>query len=174
MFGAGWEFFGPDYSNYITKDVSGPQGAEALIYWTNFSGRGSRSVGQPCYYVRTEHAGVSAAALAAVVAAAPGTDLISAPSQGRLGGYPAQHLELTVRDDVGCDPGFFFTYPNVNGGALWAETAPGDTIRVWIVEVEGELLFIAGETKPDAGASLEQEVDEIVEAIAFSPPLDPR
>ncbi len=28
---SGWEFHGPDYSNYISKSTAGPQGAEAVI-----------------------------------------------------------------------------------------------------------------------------------------------
>jgi hypothetical protein len=99
------------------------------------------------------------------VAAAPGTDLITGPSEVTLGGYPAQHVGLIVREDVGCDPGFFFTYPNLFEGALWPETTPGDTIQVWIIDVEGLLLFIAGETKPNASAALEQDVVDIVQSI---------
>ena len=163
-FGAGWESFGPEYPNYITKSVRGGQGAEALIYWTDLPGG---FFAEPCHYLETQDAGPTGADLAAVVAAAPGTDLITGPSEVTLGGFPAQHVALTVREDVGCDPGFFFTYPNVYGGALWPETVPGDTIRVWIIDVEGDLLFIAGETHQDAGAGLGQDVDDIVQSIRF-------
>ena len=165
--GAGWESFGPEYPNYITKSATGGQGAEALIYWTNVPRGGLPVLAESCYYLRTQRAGHSAADLAAVVAAAPGTDLITGPSQVTLGGYPAQHVALIVREDVGCDPGFFFTYPNAYGGALWPETSPRDTIRVWIIDVEGDLLFIAGATKPAAGAALEQDIDDIVQSIRF-------
>jgi hypothetical protein len=72
-----------------------------------------------------------------------------------------------VREDVGCDPGFFFTYPHVIGGPLWPETLPGDIIRVWIIDVDGDLFFIAGLTRPQAGAALEQDVDLILETIRF-------
>jgi hypothetical protein len=162
--GAGWEHFGPDYSNYITKDVSGPQGAEALIYWTDLPS----GLARPCRWLRNQDAGPSGESLAAVLAAAPGTDLISGPSEVRLGGYPAQHVVLTVREDLGCDPGYFFRYPNVIGGALWPETLAGDTIRMWTVEVESERLFLAAATRC-ACAGLEQEVNDIVQAIAFPP-----
>ena len=165
--GAGWQSFGPSYPNYITRSVGRQEGAEALIYWTNLSGIRVPMLAAPCHYLRTQRPGLAAADLAAVVAAAPGTDLISGPSDVTLGGYPAQHVALTVREDVGCDPGFFFTYPNVFGGALWPETAPGDTVRVWIIDVEGDLLFIAGETRPNASAGLEQDVVDIVQSIQF-------
>jgi hypothetical protein len=162
--GTGWESFGPDYPNYITKSASGSQGAEALIYWTAVP---VGPLAEPCHYLRTQQVGPSAADLAAVVAAAPGTDLISGPSEVTLGGYPAQHVALNVREDVGCDPGFFFIYPNTWGGALWPETMPGDTIRVWIIDVDGDLLFVAGETHRSASAALEQESVDIVQSVQF-------
>ena len=134
--------------------------------WEHFDLPGGTLAGG-CHYFRNQRTGPSSADVAAVVAAAPGTDLISAPSEVTVGGYPTQHVALAVREDVGCDPGFFFTYPNVYGGALWPETVPGDTIRVWIVEVASDLLFIVSGTKPDAGAALEQDVDDIVQSIVF-------
>ncbi len=40
--------------------------------------------------------------------------------------------------------------------------SPGDTIRVWIVDADGTLLFIGGATHEDAGPNAAVEVDEIV------------
>ena len=64
-------------------------------------------------------------------------------------------------------PGFFYNWKAKLGGALWTETKPGDTIRVWIVDVDGTLLFIAGETKPDAGSEVKREMKQIVGSIRF-------
>ena len=74
---------------------------------------------------------------------------------------------LTVQEDLGCDPGFFFTSEPPPGGPGWWTTDAGDTIRVWIVNVDGTLLFIAGETKPTAHPELEQELEQIVDSIEF-------
>ena len=52
------------------------------------------------------------------------------------------------------------------GGALWPETLAGDTIRMWIVEVEGDRFFIAAETRC-ACVGLEQDVDDVVQSIQF-------
>ncbi len=79
-------------------------------------------------------------------------------------------MVLTVREDLGCDPGFFYTWQDLEWGALWPDTRPGDTIRVWIVEVDGTRLFIAGETNTDAGPELEQEIEQIVDSIRFGDP----
>ena len=97
---------------------------------------------------------------------APGTELVTGPANVTLGGRPAKYVALTVRADVGCDPGFFYTWRDVYGGALWPKTGVGDTIRVWIVDVHGTRLFIEAETK-QASFDLQQEVQQIVESIRF-------
>ena len=76
-------------------------------------------------------------------------------------------MVLTVRENVGCDPGFFDTWRDVFGGALWPTTGVGDTIRVWIVDVEGTRLFIEAETTEQPTSGLEQEIQQIVESIRF-------
>lgn len=161
----GWEGFGGEYKNYISKSVRGPQGAEAKIFWSRYPASGAEAYA--CHYLRSRTVTASLTDLAAAVAAVPGTELVVGPSDMTVGGHPAKHVIFVVRDDVGCDPGFFFTYPNGWGGALWPETVPGDTIRVWIVDVGGALYFIEGATKQDAGAGLEEEVEQIVESIVF-------
>jgi hypothetical protein len=45
-------------------------------------------------------------------------------------------------------------------------TDVGTTIRVWIVEVDGKRLFIAGETHAD-GSELGREIQAIVDSIQF-------
>lgn len=161
----GWEGFGGEYKNYISKSVHGPQGAEAKIFWSRYPASGAAA--SECHYLHSRSVKASLTDLAAAVAAVPGTELVAGPTDMTLGGHPAKHVVFVVRDDVGCDPGFFFTYPNASWGALWPETVPGDTIRVWIVEEGGDLFFIEGATKEDAGAELEEQVEQIVESIVF-------
>jgi hypothetical protein len=74
---------------------------------------------------------------------------------------------LTVRKDVGCEPGFFYTWRDTWGGALWPTTSVGDTIRVWIVNVQGVRLFIEAATTTQATGRLKKEVQQIVESITF-------
>jgi hypothetical protein len=101
------------------------------------------------------------------VAAAPGTELVSGPSDVTVGGRPAKHVVLTVRGDVACQPGFFYTYDPRGGGAFWHDTLPGDMIAVWIVDLDGTLFFIEGETREDAASALEQQIQQIVDSIRF-------
>ena len=108
----------------------------------------------------------SAADLAAAVATAPGTELVTGPSNVTLGGRPAKHVALTVRKNVGCDPGFFYSWRGAKVGASWQAPWDGDTIRVWIVDVDGTRLFIEAVTRQAAGGQ-KREAEQIVESIRF-------
>jgi hypothetical protein len=158
---AGWERFG---SISINKSIVGPQGAEAIIFWTSFP---HGDYADPCGHVLSPPVGPSAADLAAAVSTAHGTELVTGPSDVTVDGRAAKHVVLTVRENVGCDPGFFYTWQDVERGAFWSMTGVGDTIRVWIVEVDGTRLFIEAETTKQAGTDLEQEIQQIVDSIRF-------
>ena len=148
----------------MNKSIVGPQGAEAIIFWTSFP---DGDYADPCARLLSPPVGRSAADLAAAVSTAPGTKLVTGPSNVILGGRPAKHVALTVREKVGCDPGFFYSWRDVNGGALWPTTGVGDTIRVWIVDMDGTRLFIEAETTQQAVGGLAEEVQQIVESIRF-------
>ena len=75
-------------------------------------------------------------------------------------------MVLTVRENLGCDPGFFFTWRSQSGGAFWPGTSVGDTIKVWIVDVGEKRLFIQAQTK-DARSFLSYQIGKIVKSIRF-------
>jgi hypothetical protein len=157
----GWERFG---RISINKSTVGSQGAEAIIFWTRFP---DGEYADPCADLISPPVDPSAADLAVAVSKAPGTELVRGPSDVTVGGRAAKHVVLTVREDVGCDPGFFYAWQDVEEGALWPMTDVGDTIRVWILDVGGTRLFIEAETTKQAGSDLEQEIRQIVESIRF-------
>ncbi len=166
----GWERFSsistrnsPGGPISLNKSISGPQDAEAIIYWTSFP---VGDYADPCARLLQRSDGRSSAVLAAAVAAAPGTQLLKVPSDVILGGHPAKHVVLRVDGNVGCDPGFFYSWNDVNGGAFWT-THRSDTIRVWIVAVDGTRLFIQAATSVGVNARLKREVKQIVESIRF-------
>jgi hypothetical protein len=163
---AGWETFG---TISINKSIVGPQDAEAIIFWTSFpDGDDIRpDDADPCADLLGSNAGPTAADLAAAVSTAAGTELVAGPSDVTVGGYPAKHVVVRVREDVGCDPGYFYTWQDMEWGALWPATGVGDTIRVWIVDVDGTRLFIEAETNEDADSDLEREIQQIVGSIRF-------
>jgi hypothetical protein len=135
-----------------------------MIYWTGFP---EAVDADPCSTLLSLPADASVADLAAAVATAPGTELVSGPSDVAVGGRAAKHVVLTVREDLGCDPGYFYTWQEPETRPGWRDTMRGDTIRAWIVDVDGTRLFIAGETTTDAGTRLEQEIQQIVDSIQF-------
>ena len=158
----GWERFG---GISINKSTVGPQGAEAMISWTNFPDSNNADL---CADVLSRRAGPSVAAVGDAVARAPGTKLVTGPSELTIDGRAATKVVLTVRKDVGCDPGFFYTWRDAEVGAFWPGTVPGDTIRVWIIDVDGTLLFIEAETNRQADSRLKREIQQIMDSIRFT------
>jgi hypothetical protein len=148
----------------VNKSTMGPQGAEGIVFWTSFP---DGDEADPCSSVLSPPDDPTPADLAAAAAAAPGIDLVRGPNDVIVGGHHSKHVMLTVRERVGCDPGFFYAWHPQMGGALWTETSVGDTIHVWIVDVDGALLFIEAETTEQAGPGLEREIRQIVGSIRF-------
>ena len=169
-----WESLKDDL--YIANSTEEGQSAEAIILWTSFP---DSLYARPC--LLSPSAGSSAADLADALAMAPGIELVSGPSDVTVAGRAAKHVVLSVvpdamsmevsdgafRRDVGCNPAYFFAWEASDAGAFWLDTEPGDSIKVWIVDVDGKLLFIEAETKPDAGKAVEQEIEEIIDSIRF-------
>lgn len=153
---------GPSTMVSINKSIVGPQGAEAIIFWSTFP---DGAIAQPCGTLLDRVVGPTAADLAAAVATAPGTELVVEPSDVTVGGRTAKYVELRVRGRRDCAPGFFYTWRDVSMGPLWPWTPPRTTIRVWIVDVDGKLLFLEAETTAQASLDLEREIREIVRSI---------
>jgi hypothetical protein len=160
----------------ISKSLVGGQAAEAVVFWTGFR---DRTKAAPCSKLLGPATGRSTADVAAAVAKAPGTKLIKGPTSVTVGGRPAVHVVVRVRRDLGCDPGYFFSWPHSEcWGACWLRTDVGDSIAVWIIDVGRTRLFIEAATKerhaitkePVASAELrnvEQEIAKIVGSIRF-------
>jgi len=150
----------------MNRSLFGPQGAEAVIFWTSFPDGG---LAHPCARVLAPSVEPTPADLAAAVARAPGTELVSGPSDVTVDGRPAKRVVLSVRENVGCSPGFFYAWDEMNGGALWGRHTRADTIRIWIVDVAGTPVFIEAETTDQATPDLEREVRQIVGTTRFEP-----
>ena len=154
---ASWETFD---GFRITKSTLGPQGAEALLFWTG--ARGSAQV-HACANVRTGHT----RSLVGVMANAKGTKLLEGPSRVTVDGRHVEHLVLRVTKAVGCDPGFFYTWKAGWGGAFWRDSNVGDTIEVWTFNVHGSRLVFEAETSRNGGASARPEIRRIVDSVRF-------
>lgn len=112
--------------------------------------------------------GGSAAELATAVATIPGVTLVSGPSEVRVGGHPAQYVVLTFTNDIGCAPDHFYLWEDYDtpDAARYA-TEVGETLSVWIIDVNGTIVWIDGETFLNSGPEAEQELQDIVNSIQF-------
>jgi hypothetical protein len=145
-----------------------PDSSAGFIFWTLSAP--DNVYADPC--ARTPlspPAGPSPADLAAAVSTVPGTELVSEPSEVTVGGYPAQHVVITVPEDIGCAPNAF---------NLWYDGAPPEelnrwatelnsTIYVWIIDVDGTIIWIDGETYATSSPEAAEELQQIVNSIQF-------
>jgi hypothetical protein len=154
----------------IDKGTLVPDGA-GFIFWPDGAPIGVYA--DPCAHVKAQPVGAAAADLAAAVAAIPGTDLVSGPSDVTVGGYPAKVVVITFPNDADCngdgkllDDEFYLWYAAIEGNARYS-SGIGSTIRSWIVDVDGKIVWIDGETFKGAGPEPAQEIQQIVDSIQF-------
>ena len=157
----GWE---PHGTIHISKSEMGPQGAEGLIYWTAYPD-GEEVAG--CGPWITEPETQDPGDLAERMARAPGVEVVEAPSDVALGSVEGRHFVVSVRENLGCDPGFFFIWRATSGGALWQQAHVGDTLRVWILNVDSTIFFIVAQTSAQASEPFAAEMVGIVNSIRF-------
>jgi hypothetical protein len=163
---SGWEPYpeeGALGGIHLSKSIAGPQGAEEVIYWTGY---GQSRDHVPCAVLEHLPDPPTARSVAEQVAAAPGVDLVTGPEEAVVGGHHAVRVVVTVRAALGCDPGYYYSWAPKRGGALWTQVGVGDTIRVWVVDVDAGLFFIGAITTPDA-AGRETEIQELIDSIQF-------
>jgi hypothetical protein len=116
-------------------------------------------------------AGPSTSDLAAAVAAIPGIVALG-PTDVIVGDHPAKHLVITIPEVVGCDPeSFLLWYSDIQCGTYDPcgryASAPGSTIRIWIVDVDGARVWLEAETYEGADAALDAEIQAMIDSIEF-------
>ena len=155
-----------DQSFFFNKTVGvTPQGASLLFWNTNPIG----VFADPCTKKKAPPADPTAADLAAAVSTIPGAKLVSGPVDGTVGGRPAKQVVITVPEDAPCRAGeqeFHLWYAQPEGEARYI-SALGATMRVWIIDVDGKLIWIDGETYKGAGPEPAQEIQQIIDSIQF-------
>jgi len=147
----------------------GSQGAEAVFFWAAFP-EGGRA--EPCANLLRRPVGPSASHLVSAMTRTPGIEVADGPVKVTLGGRPAIHVALRAFLDLGCDPGFFFTWQPRGRtgecwGACWLESSKGDEIGVWVVEGGGRRLVFEAITGVQAEPAAAQEIRQMVESIRF-------
>jgi hypothetical protein len=168
--GPGWSSSGvmvaPDGGTLTKADLT-PQKVWMLIW--SIDG----TYADPCSAVTAPPVSPSAADLAAAVAAIRGFDVVVDPEDVTVGGRPAKHVQVRLRDDIGCAPAEFqMWYDAVRcaGSApcsRWAN-APGHQINdIWIVEVDGTHIWIEAETFDTATPATIAEVRQLIDSLEF-------
>lgn len=167
---SGWASSGivvpPDGGNFMKADAT-PQRTWLLVW--SIDG----VFADPCNHVPAAPVSPSAADLAAAVAGIPGFDVLTPPEDVTLGGRAAKHVQVKLRDDIGCVPSeFFMWYDDVRCDRddpchRWA-IAPGRQVNdIWIVEVDGAHIWIEAETFDNAAPGTLEEVQQIIASIEF-------
>jgi hypothetical protein len=161
---SGWH---SEQGSFIEKDpIATPDGVSFLFWDPSPKG----VFADPCAQVPGPVVGPSTADLAAAVSTLPGTDLVSGPSDVTVGGRPAKSVVITVPEDVGCtagEQGFHLWFADLSNGEARYATALGETVRVWIVDVNGTRLFIEGESYKGAGPEVDGEIQRMIASIQF-------
>lgn len=156
--GSGW------FSDGSFRIYTG-SGQAAFIFWTEPP---TNVYADPCAKTPLDPpAGDTAAELAAAVASMPGTDLVSGPSDVTIGGQPAQLVSIRVRDDIDCPPDQFLLWYDQDPANGRFPDALGDTINVWIIDVDGTIVWIDGSAGRSTAPTLQRDMRLIVESIQF-------
>jgi hypothetical protein len=112
-------------------------------------------------------AGDTPAELAAAVSSIPGTDLVGGPSDVNIGGYPAKLVTIQVPEDAHCAADtFMLWYSQDPSAGRWPDQL-GDTINVWIIDVDGTNVWIDGSWSITTTPALHEEMLQIVDSIQF-------
>ncbi len=144
----------------LSRGTEGDPGAAGFIFWSEPP---TGVFADPCGDVRAPTLGKDRAALAAAVAAIPGVDVVREPQEATVAGRPARFVAVAVREDVGCEARAFHLW--YAGAHRRFASQLGFTIWIWIVDVDGAIVWIEGETYKGAGpepaAASQQSVDSI-------------
>jgi hypothetical protein len=141
-----------------------------MLFWTDVDPAGVFA--DPCAGEASPPAGPTAADLAAAIAALPGTELLSGPSDVTIDGRAGKVVEILVPADIPCSPGTFLLWYNL-GCPTEAECAryaswKDSIIRVWIIELDGGArAVVEAERIADDSPAIDQEFDDIVNSIDF-------
>ena len=157
---AGW-------TSHLGFRIHTASGQAAFIFWTDPP---VNVYADPCAQEPLDPpAGDTPAELAAAVSSIPGTDLVDGPTDVTIGGHPAKHVTIRVRDDIDCPPGEFLVWYNEVDGQMGGRypDAVGDTINVWIIDVDGTIVWIDGSWAKGSPPTRQRDMEQIIESIQF-------
>lgn len=150
----------------VNGPVGAPDGA-SFIFW-NFTP--DNVFADPCAHTPlAPAAGPGIANLASAVSRIRGTQLVSGPSDVTVSGHPAKRVVITIPEDIDCSAASFKLWYDDGmgpGGGRWPTVLPS-TMRVWIIDVDGTLVWIDGETYENTSPALERDMQKMIDSIEF-------
>ena len=155
-------------NGFITKGDGDPPGGAGII---TFADPGYHVYGDPCQWssTRPETPATTVDALVAALAAQSSRDA-SAPVDVTVDGYSGKSMILHVPDDVDfadCDEETFASWGVPGEDPARYQQSPGQIDKLWIVDVDGELVIIdAGYYEGTPQADLD-EIEAMVASVSF-------
>jgi hypothetical protein len=121
----------------------------------------------PCVSVLASPAiGPTVDDLAAAAAAIPGT--VASPTRDvTLDGRAAKLVEYVIPESEACALDKFMIWRDQADGDLWEEAPFGETIRMWILDVDGHRFAITAVYQPTSSEADRAELQAIVESVTF-------
>ncbi len=160
------------HTNVQKHGIAGPpKGAELVVY-----GGDMLVYGDPCAWesTRPDAPAASLDALVAALSAQASRDA-TAPVDVTVGGHPGKMLTLHVPEDAmfaDCDGGQFRTLIEVamsGDEAPQFHHGPGQIDEVWVVDVDGTLVYFDAGYFTDTPAEDVEEMRAMVESATFEP-----
>jgi hypothetical protein len=182
----GYDDVGNGGGSLVRGEAGTPSGAVVTF------SRPDQVYADPCAHtLQDPPPGPSIDDFAAALAAIPGTDLLSGPTDVTFSRRAAIELVLRVREDIGCEPEDFYLWADeCVTTRTWHERgadghedrlclehpdpraarARGSTIRLWVVRSRAEQGFplfalIDAETYEGATPEVEREVQQLIDSI---------
>ena len=162
------DWHGLQYVTVVEKQgmAGPPQGAGLFVY-----GGDMLLYGDPCQWqsTRPDDPATSLDEFVAALSAQASRDA-TPPVDVTVGGYPAKMLTLHVPEDAvfaDCDGGEFRTLIEVRTDEARFHQGPGQIDEVWVVDVDGTLVFFDAGYFADTPAEHVEEMRAMVESATF-------
>lgn len=175
---SGWQF---DGSFAFSGHPGSPEDTDIWIYTTDSFYGGADHLpmtpavfDDPCVHDDFESFEASLAGQAEAFASIPRTELVSGPAEVTVGGRAGRVATIGIPADLGCPKGEFWLLFNMECGAPTLDCTtfpnwPGEAIREWFVDVDGEIFNIRAQIRypEEASPDLDVEIQQIVDSIQF-------
>lgn len=97
--------------------------------------------------------------------------LASKPQLATIQGYPAWYLEVLIPstlDLTECDGGQLILWDTANGEVRYS-LGPGEHHRLWVVDVDGEVIVIDAALPLASSSADTTELNAVIESVAIEP-----